>query len=295
MDVSVDARTRLAALFGYPVEHSLSPLIHNTAFRELGLNFVYVALKVAPTDVYDAVKALRALQFAGANVTAPHKRAVIPALDELSEQARAISAVNTITCRTDPETGEIDLVGDNTDVAGFLAPLAPYARQLEGTAMVILGAGGAARAVAYALATTFRPERLTLAARTPSRAESIVADLASHAEATLFEVRPLENSRERVRGSSLVVNATTAGTSPRVDETPWSRPDDFGREHIVYDLVYNPEQTRLLQDASARGAATIGGLDMLIQQAAAAFELWTGTKMPIEKVRDALRQQNQER
>jgi len=289
MDVSVDAATRLVALLGDPVEHSLSPRIHNTAFVAGRLNFVYVALKVSAPHVEEAVRGLRALNFAGANVTAPHKQAVIPALDRLSPQAAEVGAVNTIVCKPRPETGEIELFGDNTDVAGFLSPLRTFEDKLRGKPMAIFGAGGAARAVAYALLTAFQPERLTLAARTTERARAIAEDLSAFDLHHALEIRPIGESRDAVRSSVLIVNATTLGTHPGVEASPWPNSGDFSKEQIVYDLVYNPESTRLLGDAASRGATTLGGLEMLIAQAAMAFEQWTGYVMPADEVRKALR------
>jgi len=285
--VPVDAGTRLVALIGNPVEHSLSPIIHNTAFRAQQLNFAYVATRVDDAKIADALAGLRALSFVGANVTAPHKQAVIPKLDRLSVQARTIGAVNTIV-RRDVD-GRVELEGDNTDVPGFLAPLHDHAGQLRGASMTILGSGGAARAVAYALLTTFKPHRLTLAVRTPKHGERLAADLASFDETSALDVLPIRECRDVVRGSRLLVNTTPVGTHPQRQHTPWDEPDVIGEYHIVYDLVYNPHNTRLLQEAAGRGALTIGGLTMLIAQAAAAYIQWTGAEMPTRIVREALR------
>lgn len=286
MEVSVDARTRLAALIGDPVEHSLSPLIHNTAFRAAGLNHVYLALRVDPSAVETAVHGLRALHFLGANVTAPHKQTVIPALDELTPQAAAVGAVNAIARRGDR------LVGDNTDVTGFLAPLLEVADDLRGTRMLVIGAGGAARAVAYALLTAFQPEHLTLAARTPTRAEGLASDLSKFDEHGALGILPTDELIGAMKSATLVVNATPLGTHPNVESTPLPDVRGISPDHIIYDLVYNPDETRLLRDAAARGARVIGGLDMLIAQAAAAFEQWTGTKMPMDAVRRVFRERD---
>lgn len=285
MDVSIDAQTRLVALLGDPVEHSLSPLIHNTAFAAHGMNVVYAAFRVRPRRVREAVRGLLALDFVGANVTVPHKQAVIPHLDALSPQARAVGAVNTIVCRHEDGT----LFGDNTDVAGFLAPLMDVADRLQGARMTILGSGGAARAIAYALLTTFEPSRLTLAARTPSSAETIADDLVRFDPERVVDVRALESASDAVRDALLVVNATPVGMHPALDASPWPSADDFDAHHIVYDVVYNPEETRLLREAAERGATVVGGLDMLVGQAAASYAEWTGKEMPIDRVKTALR------
>jgi shikimate dehydrogenase len=277
-----DAHTRLALLLGDPVAHSLSPLIHNTAFRGAGVNAVYLAARVAPAAVAGAVAGLRALDVMGANVTIPHKRAVIPHLDRLTPEAEAIGAVNTIT-RLDDGT----LRGDNTDAAGFLNAL--DADALRGTEAVVFGNGGAARAVVYALLTAIRPVSLVIAARTPDRAEALAQSLSALDERGALRVVPLAEAGDAVRRSRLVVNATSVGMHPNDDATVWPHADDFDPGQTVYDLVYVPAETRLLRDAARRGAETIGGLTMLIGQAAAAFEQWTGHAMPVDAVGDALR------
>lgn len=283
-----DAKTRLVGLLGYPVSHSLSPLIHNTAFRAQGLNNRYVALPVAPADVPEAVAGLKALGFLGSNVTIPHKQAVLPLMDALSAEARAVGAVNTIVCRRGGEA--VTLYGDNTDVAGFLEPLRPFTDALRSAPMLIFGAGGAARAVAYALLSTFAPERLTLAARTPARAQRLASDLAAYDPGGALHVVSLAEAGASVRAARLLVNATPVGMHPHADATPWPAADDFSDGQIVYDLIYKPEQTRLLRDAAARSAHTLGGLAMLILQAAASYIQWTGTAMPVDLVRAALRE-----
>ena len=271
-----------------PWEHSLSPLIHNTAFAAQGLNFAFAAFPVSRERIEDAVRGLSALHFVGAGVTIPHKQAVLSCLDEWSPRARAVGAANLIVCRPDGS-----LLGDNTDVPGFLAPLLPFGDRLRDVEMAVLGAGGAARAVAYALLDTFRPRRLTLVARTPSRAEALVADLVGFDERSALDVCDAASARLAVRNAHLVVNTTPVGMYPAVDASPWPDAADFGEGHIVYDIVYIPEETRLLADAARRGATVIGGLDMLVEQAAAAYVQWTGRTMPVQAVKDALRKRSE--
>jgi shikimate dehydrogenase len=284
--VQIDADTKVATLLGHPVEHSLSPRIHNTAFRAQGVNAVYVATPVRPDALRAAVDGLEALQLLGANVTVPHKEAVRPLLDDVSERAAAVGAVNTIV-RTDA-----GLRGDNTDVEGFRVPLAERlgVAALEGTGMVVFGAGGAARAVAYALLDRYAPARLTLVARRPEQAEALAADLAGYDPQDALRVSTFDDAGPAVRAARLLVNATPLGMAPETDGTPWPDDTDFGPDHVAYDLVYTPEETRFLRAAAARGATTIGGLDMLVGQAAAAYEQWTGRPMPTAAVYEALRQ-----
>lgn len=281
----VDAHTRLITLLGYPVSHSLSPLIHNTAFRHDGLNLCYVATPVRPADLPRAVDGLRALQFVGANVTLPHKQAVLPLLDTVSAEARAVGAVNTIVQRT---TGQdASLHGDNTDVAGFLTPLQPHLEALPGTTALVLGAGGAARAAVYALLTHLRPATLYLAVRRPEAGAALARDLAAFDTRSALTVVPLSEAQDALRRSRLVVNATPVGMHPHAAQTPWPAAA-FTPDHLVYDLIYNPPHTRLLHDAARQGAKTLGGLPMFIGQAAAAYRHWTHRPLPEAPVRAAL-------
>ncbi|MDE2732303.1 MAG: shikimate dehydrogenase [Bacteroidota bacterium] len=276
----IDAETRMVAILGCPVRHSLSPLIHNLSFRHQGLNLRYVALKVAPADLRAAVRGLPAMGFLGANVTIPHKAAVLELMDSLSKAAGAARAVNTIVCRSG------NLFGDNTDIAGFLSPLSEY--RLHGTRMVILGAGGAARAAAYGLLMSHAPDELYLAARRITQAEALAADLAAHDRTGALACVPINEAGGYVRSARLIVNTTPVGMDPRHDATPWHATDDFNSDQVVYDLVYRPLETRLLREARQAGATVIGGLEMFVQQAAAAYVQWTNRTMDVVAVRAAL-------
>ena len=286
--MQIDAETRLVTLLGNPVAHSLSPRIHNTAFQAQGVNAAYVATRVLDDDLPAALDGVRAMRFLGANVTIPHKQAVRPLLDAETRRADAVGAVNTIV-RVEPPEGTPFLRGDNTDVAGFWAPLQPHADALGGADALVFGAGGAARAVVYALLTECALSRLTLAVRTPSKAEPLAHEMAPHGPDTTLEIMPMKEARSALRASALVVNATPLGMHPNEGDTPWPTPTDFTDAHIVYDLVYNPRTTRLLHEAAAQGATPIGGLGMLVGQAAAAYEQWTGQPMHEDVVIDALR------
>ncbi|SHK61895.1 shikimate dehydrogenase [Rhodothermus profundi] len=287
-EVAIRATTRLVVLLGDPVAHSFSPLIHNTGFRIQGLDYVYLACRVPQDALPEAIAGLRALGFAGANVTIPHKERVRALLDQCTARAEAIGAVNTIICRPDAQ-GAVELIGDNTDVEGFLEPLRPLTPRLTAAEMVVLGAGGAARAVVYALLTAFRPTRLTIAARTPARGDALATDFAAYDSNQALQVVPWDKAAPFIRTARLIVNATPVGMHPQVEASPWPHAEDFAPEQIVYDLVYNPIQTRLLRAAARRGATTIDGLAMLIGQAAAAYQQWTGRLFPREAVQTALR------
>ena len=281
-----DAQTRLVVLLGCPVEHSRSPLMHNAAFHAQGVNAAYLAASVPPEALEASVAGLRALGGLGANVTIPHKETVRAYLDAETRRAAAVGAVNTLAW--EEKEGRRLLRGDNTDVAGFLAPLEAHAAQVRGAEALIFGAGGAARAVCYALLRTYAPARLTLAVRSPEKAEALAAGFAEHDARGALRVVPLAEASPAVRAAALLVNATPLGMHPRTGDTPWAHEADFSEGQLAYDLVYNPRQTRFLQEAAARGATPLGGLEMLIGQAAASYRQWTGRAMPVEVVRKAL-------
>lgn len=287
--MKIDARTRLVTLLGYPLGHSLSPEIHNTAFQRQEINMAYLCMEVHPNRLKQALDGFRAARFVGSNVTIPHKQAVFQLVDTLSERAKAVGAVNTIVSRFD-EDGEVtSLHGDNTDVYGFLEPLGAYAGALAGNEMVVFGAGGAARAVTYAMLQAYRPSRLTIVARNTARADQLAQDLSAYDSRQALNVTSFLDAAQAVRNGQLLVNATPVGMHRDKTQSPWPAASDFSAEQIVYDLIYNPEKTRLLEDAAQQGAQTLGGLEMLIQQAAASYQQWTNLEMPLDAVRQAVR------
>ena len=248
----------------------------------------YLCMEVHPERLRTAIDGFKAAKFVGSNVTIPHKQAVYQIVDELSDQARAVGAVNTIVCQYNEEGEVASLYGDNTDIRGFLDPLAPIDDGIFGGAMVIFGAGGASRAVAYALLTTYAPDKLTIVARNTAKADRLALDLADFDAGNALHVTSFTDASPDVRNSRLIVNATPVGMHHHATATPWEAISDFSAEQVVYDLIYNPEETRLLREAKSRGAKTLGGLEMLIMQAAASYRQWTGQEMPLEPVRSAL-------
>jgi shikimate dehydrogenase len=261
-------------LLGHPVSHSLSPIIHNTAFKHLKLQVIYAALDVEGPEVGKAITQIDGEKVLGANVTIPHKQAVMPFLDDLTEVAKRVGAVNTIYV----EEGR--RIGHNTDVEGFLAPLQSV--NLTGAEIVVLGAGGAARAVLVALSSGLGADKISLVSRDVTKAQRVCDELGCGSPASYDQLAEL------VERAALVVNTTPVGMHPHVDESPI--PDDlhFRAGQTVYDLIYAPRRTRLLQKAERDGATVIGGLPMLIAQAAASFNIWTQKEMPVEIVGAAL-------
>lgn len=279
----ISARTRLYALIGDPVDQSLSPAMHNACFRALRLNSVYLALRVAREGLADAIKGARALGVAGFNITHPHKVEAVPLLDELDPTAKLVGAVNTVK-----NVGG-KLVGYNTDGEGALRALEQEIGKLEGKRVLLLGAGGAARAIAFALARA--GARLTIANRTPSRAEELVNSIrqALGVEAERVGLRRRELSPQ-VNQAEVLINATSVGMRPNLGQTLVTA-NMMHPELVVNDIVYRPLWTRLLREAQRAGARVITGLGMLVHQAALAFEIWTGRKPPIRLMIDAARRE----
>ena len=280
-DVSwlVSGSTQLYGIMGYPIAHSLSPLMHTCAFRHHRLDCIYMPFPVPPEHLHNAVRGATALGVCGFNVTIPHKETIMAYLDEVTEEARAIGAVNTVYLRADR------LVGHNTDGAGFLQPLHALQRPFADMTSLILGAGGAARAIAMALLQSGCP-RLTIANRTYARAERLISDLQAYFPHVLLQAVAFERAVQEASAHTLIVNATSIGLHDGGEELLPAR--CFRPEHVVYDIVYRPLYTPFLQTAQRRGATIITGIDMLIGQGAVAFQLWTGQPFPTEAVRQAL-------
>ena len=256
--------TRVVGIIGDPVTHSRSPAIHNAAFAACGLDWVYVAFPVPPGGGPAAVAAVRVLGLAGLNVTMPHKTAAAAACEELSPTARALESVNTVVNRDGV------LFGDSTDGPGLLAALADEGVEVRGTGVLVLGAGGAARAIVQALGTA--GARVTIAARR--------ADAGAHAarlaeDARVVDFSDLDNA---VHAADIIINATPIGMA---GEPPPIAVEALQPSQFVYDTVYHPSPTPLLDAAAARGIRHAGGLGMLVHQAALSFTLWTGETAPL--------------
>ena len=283
----IGGATTLVGLIGRPVAHSVSPAMHNAAFARLGLDWRYVPLPVEPRAqaVGEAVRGLRALGLRGANVTVPHKQAVIPFLDRLGPAAAAIGAVNTITVEHDGT-----LTGDNTDAPGFVADLRAHGVAPAGRRVLVLGAGGSARAVVYGLAEAGAAQ-ITVLNRTPERAADLVASLQPAFPACTLASgsRPGDLARCAPE-AQIIVNCTSLGMSPVIDASPWEDDVPLAPDQMVYDLVYNPPHTRFMAQAAAAGARAVGGLGMLIRQGALSFERWTGLHAPLDAMRAAAAQ-----
>jgi shikimate dehydrogenase len=262
--------SRRVGILGWPVEHSLSPAIHNAAFGALDLPWEYVLLPTPPSGLARAVRRLKEVGWGGANVTIPHKESIVRYLDQLSPEAGVIGAVNTVVARDGRCTGY------NTDVAGFTRVLGDQGLQPRGKRVLVLGAGGAARAVVYALVQA--GSEVVICNRTQERAEALVASFSRDAVPSLLVVRPLSNSvlEEEIGRCQLLVNTTSVGMTPNDWLSPWPEDVPMPPGIVVFDLVYAPVETRLLRQAKVAGAQSIDGLQMLINQGMESFRLWTG-------------------
>jgi shikimate dehydrogenase len=274
------ANTELIGLIGHPIKHSYSPFIQNYALELMNLDYIYLPFDVPAENIKSAVNGVLALGLKGLNVTLPHKEKIIKYLDELSEEASIIGAVNTIV----NDHGK--LMGYNTDAFGILETLLPYKDKISGSKVTVIGAGGSARAVIYTLLRHFKPEEINILNRTQQRADTLMNDFSlkmRYDSFHTFELFPPDNV-ETLSNSRLIINATTIGMFPEVDDTITDLEESFNEEQIVFDLIYNPTKTRFLKMAEMQGAKVVGGLKMLISQAAKSFELWTGVEMPMDEI-----------
>ena len=278
--MKISGKTKVCCVIGDPIEHSLSPLIHNAAFRHLKLDFVYVAFRVKEEELEEAVRGIRALKIHGLNVTMPHKTAIIKYLDEIDRTAKAIGAVNTVL------NADGKLVGFNTDGVGALNALKNNQVELRGKKILLLGAGGAAKAIAFHLAPEV--EEFRILNRTGKKARQLASLLQENfSKKVMGDALSSSLLKEWLKDADILINATSVGMHPHSDQTlvkrEWLRP-----ELAVMDIVYNPPETRLIRDAKAVGAKVVYGTEMLVYQGAASFEIWCGRPAPVEVMREAI-------
>jgi shikimate dehydrogenase len=269
--MKISGKTKVVALLGYPVEHTLSPDMHNSAFEELGLDYCYIALPVKPEMLKEAVSGLRALNLAGANITVPHKEQVIAFLDEVDEEAAFIGAVNTVV------NFNGTLVGYNTDGRGFMRSLSEKDIAIDDKSVFIVGSGGAARAIGYYLGE--KASGLFLYDIDAARSHKLAADLGK-IRGNVFRAESLDG----LAGMDVIINATPLGLHAS-DPLPFDLAP-LSQGQVIVDLVYR--ETPLQREAAKKGLKTANGLGMLLWQGVLAFELWTGVTPPHEAMRRAL-------
>lgn len=280
----IKGTTQLLGVIGSPVEHSLSPLMHNAALAHLDADYAYLPFPVHPEALGEAIAGFAAIGLRGFNITIPHKQSIIPLLDEVSEVARAIGAVNTVWRKEDR------WCGTNTDAAGFLAPLKGLDRNWETLPALILGSGGAARAV-VAACHQLGCQQIWVVGRSPDRLETFVQSWLATPEITAkLSGLPWNQLADYLPKAGLVINATPVGMHPHVEASPLSEREIglVGEGAIAYDLIYTPRPTQFLRWAKAANLTVMDGLEMLVQQGAAALEIWLEQPAPVAVMRQAL-------
>ncbi len=282
--MAIKGTTQLLGVIGYPVKHSLSPLMHNAALAHLNADYAYLPFPVRPEALGEAIAGFAAIGLRGFNITIPHKQAIMPLLDEVSEVARAIGAVNTVWRKEDR------WCGTNTDAAGFLAPLKALDRNWETLPALVLGSGGAARAV-VAACHQLGCQQIWVVGRSPHKLETLVQSWLATPEITAkLSGLPWNQLVDYLPKAGLVINATPVGMHPHVGASPLSEQEISLIEAgaIAYDLIYTPRPTQFLQSAKAANLTAIDGLEMLVQQGAAALEIWLEQPAPVAVMRQAL-------
>ncbi|MDB9313928.1 shikimate dehydrogenase [Spirulina sp. CS-785/01] len=279
----INGKTKLLGVIGDPVEHSLSPVMHNAAIAHLGVNYIYLPFPVRQDALATALDGFAAIGVQGINLTIPHKQAVIPLLSEITPVAQAIGAVNTLW-RT--ETG---WSGTNTDAEGFIAPLKALNRDWSQVIPLILGNGGAARAVVAGCAELGCPE-IGVVGRDRQKLDKFKQSWQNTPFKDRLSVHTWDKLSEMVSNTQLLVNTTPVGMSPKIEQSPVEAAllQQLPQGAIAYDLIYTPSPTRFLQLAQQQGVTTLDGSEMLIQQGAAALHLWLDTPIPVEIMRQAL-------
>lgn len=277
---TISAKTKLLCIIGHPISHTFSPLMHNSWIVDLKLPYVYVAFDISPNKLKQAVESFKSLDIKGINVTIPHKESIIPFLDKIEGVAKSILAINTIK-NTDGV-----LIGRNTDAEGAKKALIDAGCKVVGKTVLVLGAGGAAKAICFALAKD--AERIIIVNRTEKRALDLACKV-TRQTGTRIEGKKLENRVLEIetKKADILINTTPIGMSPNTTEVPISI-EFLHDELFVFDLIYNPMKTRLIKNAEEVGCKTLGGLDMLINQGALAFEWWTGISPDTNLIRPKL-------
>lgn len=282
--VRIDGSTEVVGLFGYPVKHTLSPPMHNAAYQAMGLNLVYLAFEVEPERLEAAIKGALALHWRGFNLTIPFKEKILPYLQEISPEARAIGAVNTVKIQGNR------LKGYNTDGWGFFHSLKEKGVEVSGKKIVILGAGGGARAISLELAQR-GVAQMVVANRTLSRARELVKDVALQVKDCSLKAIPLEEPTlsNYIREADILLNATSVGLHP--EDSLLINSDALSPSLLVCDLIYSPPETRLLRIAREKGCRTLNGQGMLVYQGAQAIKIWTGKDPPLDLMHQALEEE----
>jgi len=279
----ITGNTRLIGLLGSPIRHSVSPMMHNTAFQHLGLDYVYLVFEVDDHNLEGAVQAMKTLDVTGFNVTMPNKQKVIPLLDEITESARIIDAVNTV------KNQDGRLVGDNTDGKGFVMSLTDEGVAVKDKDFVIIGAGGAARSIGIQLALD-GARKISIFNRTLQQADDLKKVIEEYIPGCTVETHEIDMGLLKAEAlkADVLVNCTNIGMGVHKDQSVITDPSVFHKDLVVADVIYSPPFTKTLQMADAAGCKTINGLGMMIGQGARAFKIWPGEDMPADLIKEVI-------
>jgi shikimate dehydrogenase len=279
--MDIDANTKITGILGHPVHHSLSPLMHNTVFKHLGLNYVYLPFDVTPENLKDSINAIRCLKIVGVNVTIPYKEKVMAYLDRIGTEAELIGAVNTV------KNIDGELAGFNTDGQGFVESLKnDLGFSPKGKSILMVGAGGAARGILVSLALS-GAKKISVTNRTYNRAEKLIEEFSGRFPSVKFFTLPLDNNalKNCLGDTDLLVNTTSVGMNGGSLKLPLGY---LPKSAVIYDIVYNPLKTSLLLEAEKAGLTTHNGLGMLVFQGALSFKIWTDVDVPVKLMREIL-------
>ncbi len=277
--MKIKGSTNIVGLIGHPVEHSFSPPMHNAAFDELGMDHAYVAFDVNPQDLQSAIEGAKSLNIKGFNVTIPHKIEVMQFLDEIDEVASLIGAVNTIDFK--------NLKGYNTDGIGAVKAIEEVS-SIKNKNVVVAGAGGASRAISFYLAK-YGAESLTILNRNVEKAQSLAGDVSDSSLISDVKADSISEIRSHLKDADILVDTTPIGMHPNVDDEPIALANDMHEDLVVFDAVYNPNETVLLKEAIKAGAKPVYGIKMLLYQGAESFRIWTGRDAPVDAMEKALK------
>lgn len=275
----IKGSTNIVALIGHPVEHSFSPPMHNRAFEKLNMDYAYVAFDVEPANLKSAIEGAKALNIKGFNVTIPHKISVMEFLDEIDEVARLIGAVNTIDFK--------NMKGYNTDGIGAVEAIEEVT-SIKGKNVVIAGAGGASRAISFYIAK-YGADAMTILNRNPLKAQNLASDVSNSGLIGEVKSDSISEINAYLADADILIDTTPVGMHPNVDDEPIATSQNMHEDLVVFDAVYNPNETVLLKEAIKAGAKPVYGIKMLLYQGAESFKIWTGHDAPVDEMEMALR------
>ena len=277
--MKIKGSTNIVGLIGHPVEHSFSPPMHNAAFDELGMDYAYVAFDVNPKNLQSAIEGAKSLNIRGFNVTIPHKIEVMQFLDEIDEVASLIGAVNTIDFK--------NLKGYNTDGIGAVKAIEEVS-SIKNKNVVVAGAGGASRAISFYLAK-YGAESLTILNRNVDKAQGLAGDVSDSGLINDVNAGSISEIGRYLANADILVDTTPIGMHPNIDDAPIALVGDMHEDLVVFDAVYNPNETVLLKEAIKAGAKPVHGIKMLLYQGAESFRIWTGRDAPVDAMEKALK------